>query len=798
MTALRLRKLLRDILSMRGRVALMIVAIALSATAAIALLDARALLGRAIESNYRATEPASATIVLDDPLDQEALEIVGGVAGAERVAARAALVGRIRSGDGPWRSLLLFVRENGDPMRFATVSVEDGADAAGLLLERTALRYLGVGAGDPVELGTAAGPTTLIVAGGAHDGGVAPAEQEQTVYAYAEESLLESAGITVALDQIKILVTDAAGHPSGDANAIDDVAQRARDALASRGYRVDHVEIPRPLAHPHQGQMETLGAMFLAFGVLSLVLSSILAAALLAGALVRQIPQIGAMKAIGARTAQLVPMTLGIALVVAGIATLLALVPGFALGNLIAGFGASLLNLDLGSTRPPGWVLATAIASGIGIPTAIAAVPVVRTTRITVRQALDSARPSAVRGGPRRLRVGGDLSLTAAVGGLLRRPGRLALNLALLAIAGALFLAGVNAAAGWDELVDTGTDRRHYDVSLRLDAPHDRSAVERLLVDLPDVVEVEAYGSARATLHIAGRADVARVYPDEGHASFVMVAPPIDSTLAETSLESGRRLAPDDTDAIVVTTTAATQQLGGAHVGDRISLSVAGRAAEWTIVGIVADFGSPAAAYTTPEAFAERAGVPGVASVRIVTGSHSAGSRSRTVDAAVEALRRAGIETDQAYSVDTLGIALDGHVGVLIAALVVIAGIIGVVGFLGLGASMTTSVAERTREFAILAVVGAAPRDIRSIVMLESILVGIAGVLLATVLSVPLTLLADQVFGRQAFLAPLPFTASAFALAVWTLVGIVGALAASALAARRATRIRPSVALATL
>jgi putative ABC transport system permease protein len=135
---------------------------------------------------------------------------------------------------------------------------------------------------------------------------------------------------------------------------------------------------------------------------------------------------------------------------------------------------------------------------------------------------------------------------------------------------------------------------------------------------------------------------------------------------------------------------------------------------------------------------------------------------------------------------------------VLIAALVVIAGIIGVVGFLGLGASMTTSVAERTREFAIFAVVGATPRDIRSLVTLESILVGIAGVLLATVLSVPLTLLADEVFGRQAFLAPLPFTASAFAVAVWTLVGIVGAFAASALAARRATRIRPSVALATL
>jgi putative ABC transport system permease protein len=798
MSVLRVRKLFHDLLAMRGRVALMIFAIALSATAAIAMLDARALLGRAIVEDYSATEPASATIVLDDVVDAEALALASSVPGVEAATPRGALTGRIRAGDGPWRSLLVFVRGAGDPMTLATVRIEHGADAAGLLLERTALRYLGIRAGDDVELSTAAGNAVMPVAGAAHDGGVAPAEQEQTVYAYTADTLLAAAGLPIALDQIKILVTDASGAPSGDAKAIEGVAQRVRDALESRGYHVDHLEVPRPLAHPHQGQMETIGAMFLSFGVLALVLSSVLAAALLAGALVRQIPQIGAMKAIGATTAQLIPMTLGIAVVVSLAATVLALAPGFALGEVVAGFGASLLNLDLAEGPPPAWVWATAIAAGVGIPTLIASVPVWRTTRITVREALDADRPNTVRRRSRLHRLGGDRTLAAAIRGLARRPGRLALNLGLLATAGAMFLAGVNAAAGWDELVASGTARAHYDVAVRLDAPRDPEAVEQLLGALPDVSEVEAYGSARATVHVAGRADVARVYPDEGHASFFLAAPPIDSALAETTLVSGRRLTATDRDAVVVTTMAAALQLGGARVGDRVSLTVAGRVADWRIVGIVSDFGSPATGYTTPEAFVERTGVTGVRSVRIVTGSHARDVRTRTVDSAVEALRAGGIATEQAYSVDTSRIALDGHVGVLIAALIVIAGIVGIVGFLGLGASLTTSVVERTREFAILAIVGATPRDIRALVTLESLLIGIGGVLAATALSVPFTLLADEVFGRQAFLAPLPFSTSTFAIAVWAIVSVAGALAASVLAARRATRITPSVALAAL
>lgn len=232
----------------------------------------------------------------------------------------------------------------------------------------------------------------MTVAGSVHDGGVAPAGQEQTAYGYATTAALADLGSPPILDQVRIVVGDH-GDRTGATTApavIDRTAQRVAAELTARGHLVSGIDIPPPGRHPHQGQMVTVGYVLLAVGLVALLLSSILVATMLGGMLTAHIRQIGAMKAVGARTGQVLRMYLAQAAAIAVAATVLAVPPGLALGPVLAGKAAGLLNLDIADASAPGWVYAVALTAGIGVPLLVALVPLLRGSRITVRQAIDT------------------------------------------------------------------------------------------------------------------------------------------------------------------------------------------------------------------------------------------------------------------------------------------------------------------------------------------------------------------------------------------------------------------------
>jgi putative ABC transport system ATP-binding protein len=349
-SVLRLRKVARDLWLTRARIAMMIVAIALSVLAVSAFLSARAILGREISRNYLDTHPASATLDVPGGVDPATLAAVRAAPEVSDAVARTSRLARVKVGDGPWRVLMLFAADPADPRRVSTVAVTRGSwppPADGLLLERTALPFLGVGTGDRVLVEVPDGtPTSMIVSGAVHDGAVAPAAQEQSAYGYVTTAGLARLGAPATPDQLKIVVGDGRG-PSGDARQIEAVAQRLAATLAARGRPVTRVEVPPPLRHPHQGQLAMVGFVLLAFGLTALLLSAVLVATMLGGMLAGQLRQIGAMKAVGARTGQILGMYLTQAAGIAVLATALAVVPGIALGRVLAARGADLLNLDL-------------------------------------------------------------------------------------------------------------------------------------------------------------------------------------------------------------------------------------------------------------------------------------------------------------------------------------------------------------------------------------------------------------------------------------------------------------------
>jgi putative ABC transport system permease protein len=115
---------------------------------------------------------------------------------------------------------------------------------------------------------------------------------------------------------------------------------------------------------------------------------------------------------------------------------------------------------------------------------------------------------------------------------------------------------------------------------------------------------------------------------------------------------------------------------------------------------------------------------------------------------------------------------------------------------MGLGSAMTISVLERTRELAVMRVIGAGAWTIRRAVVGEAVLIGVLSTGVSLVFSVPLTIFVDWVVGIASFGPALGTSLSADAMPLWVLTTVVGAVTASAYPSWRASRLTIREALA--
>ncbi len=117
------------------------------------------------------------------------------------------------------------------------------------------------------------------------------------------------------------------------------------------------------------------------------------------------------------------------------------------------------------------------------------------------------------------------------------------------------------------------------------------------------------------------------------------------------------------------------------------------------------------------------------------------------------------------------------------------------VGGIGIMNTMYTAVLERTRDIGIMKAIGATNADIMAIFLIESGLLGaaggIAGILLGTILSKGVELLAAHIWGPNLLHASIPWYLLLGALGFSFFVGMIS----GALPARQAARLKPSDAL---
>jgi putative ABC transport system permease protein len=802
-------KLRRDLRASWSRFVLMVIAIAVSLTVFGGVLAAWAAIGRETSGAYMSTEPGSATIVLEHGVDDGQMAAIAAAVrrrpGVLEATGRAQFSSEVKvNGQSRVSPLQVFVAAPDDPMRMVKFDLRQQGSwpppPGEIFITGDSLTLLDTAVGDTVTIKTPSGdPVRLRVAKTVYDPSLAPSPQEQAGHGYLSTASLATSGNKPLLDQLKLQVAEPGQTvPSRDRDTVVAVAGDVGAWLQREyGLTAAEIQVPKPYAHPHQYQADVLLLSLLGGGAVALLLSTILVAVMLNNLFTQQIPQIGIMKAIGARSGSIGRLYLAMTLLVTVTATLLALVPGLLIGRGLLDMVLRMLGIKPISLAPAWWAYAVFVGVGLGLPPLLALVPLVKASRTTVRAAIDhhsgSAKPSAAAGVLARLgrirRL--DRGLLMALRNTVRRPARFWLSVGLLASAGTVFVAGMSLRDSMDAQTEEQNKLRTWDVDVSLASPASVDQVTALVERLPGISRVEGWNVVATGVARPGQqVPVTRTYPDQGHGRIGVTAIPAGTVMFKTpKLLEGRWLNPGETGAVVINQITRKDAVPDIHAGDTVQLFIGGKSTSWRIVGIVEER-QGSGVYTTAEGFADTMGQPQRANqLRIATDSHDERTRTAVADAVDQTLADAGINVGVAASVSRAEASAAGHAGPLVTIFMLIAIAMGVVGTIGLASTMSANILDRIREFGVMHAIGARPKAVRRIVIAEGVFLALASCLVAAIPALGLTKALGTGLGNLFMNAPVPFRISTLAVGIWLVLVVLGAALATDTAATRASRI---------
>ena len=772
-------KAVRDFWHERARTVLVVLAIALGISAFAAVLSSYAILTRELDQGYLATNPASAVLRVDS-VDDDLVRAILQNPEVSDAEPRRTIAGQIKAGPVQWRNLLLFVVHDYGHIRVSKLVPEEGAwpPADGeILIERDAFQVAKANIGDAVTVKTANGvEQPLVISGSVHDVGQAQARMENIVYGYINLATLVQLGEEPRLDQLNILVA----RNQLDEDHIRRVVADVELVIKGRGHQVRRVDIPQPGKHPHSDLTGILLLAMSSFGLFVLVLSGILVINLLTAMMASQVRQIGVMRAIGGTRAQIASIYFTQALFL-GIAAVIVSVPLGILGSrALCRYMAMFLNFDINSFAVPLWVYLVVAVIGVAAPLIAAAYPVWRGTATPVRLALSDFGLSKTNFGAnvfdRALaRLGGTFRLVAfAIRNSFRRRARLVLTLLTLAAGGLFFLSALNIRASMVNTLDHMFAARKFDLSVGFANPYEFEKIQKAVSNTPGVVHAEGWFQNEATLPSGGR--------------FTLMALPADTQLMDFEIIEGRKLTPQDTNAIVINNALAGKE-PKLHVGETFVLRIGPAETEWRVVGVAREAFSPGAVGYVPLSVMQQRQPGMVNNLRLALERTDADSISAFKSELDRNLEQQGVRARASVTKAESRFAFDEHMLMIYVFLIVMSGIVGGVGGLGLMTTMSLNVLERRREMGVMRALGATPRTVWLMIVAEGVVIGLLGWVIAAVLAWPISKAVGNSFVRVLFRSGLDFTFEPMGLLIWMVVSIGLSAAASFLPAWRASRI---------
>jgi putative ABC transport system permease protein len=728
---------------------------------------------------------------MSQPFDEDVVIAAEDVPGVAQAEGRGSISGRVQGPEGQWIPIQMTAIPPLDEMEIDQLRPAQGTTgplALGdqeIFIERTGRGLMPVQVGDVVQVELPDRRVyALRVAGVVHDPTAFSSYMSGQVNAYVSLDTLEWLGGSRDYNQMYVTVAERAD----DEAHVKAVAQRVADKIERTGRRVFITLVFEPGHHPTRSVTETLGVILNALGALSVFLSAFLVVNTLNALLSQHVRQIGVMKSIGARTGQIVGMYVALVLGFGVLALLIAVPLSTLAASLMVSFLSELLNFRPAGFRLLPGSLALQIIVALVVPVGAALVPVLNGARVTIRQAISDYGLGADRFGRGRIdrlveRVRGlPRPLLISLRNTFRRKARLILTLSTLTLGGAIFIAVFNVRASFYVTIEDVLGYFLSDVNFSLAQSRRIEKVEQITQGIAEVERIEGWEVVTGQI----------LAPDEETGLEVAIwAPPAGSDLIEPVLIDGRWLVPEDENAMVISNHVISER-PDLEVGDELHTKIDDKEYAWRVVGIVEMPGNfvPPFVYVNYEYLTDALHRVGRASAyRVVTTEHDVATQERVAAALEQRFDEAGVplagvttgvenEEQQKLSID-----------ILINTLMVMALLIALVGGIGLMGTMSLNVIERTREIGVMRSIGASNRAILGMVVFEGALIGLISWLLGVLVSLPMTLLLDQVIGVSFVHVPLTFIVAPQGLGIWLLMALGISALASLLPARNAVRL---------
>ena len=622
----------------------------------------------------------------------------------------------------------------------------------------------------------------LTLAGYMHDVTGFPYNLAQQIDAYVTPSTLEWLG---GSKQYTALVVSVAEKQT-DTKHVKDIAQAVADKMERAGATVYFVNVYEPGHHFAWSISQGVFFILSVLGYMTVLLSGFLIINTITAIMTQQTRQIGIMKSVGGGNLQIFGMYV-VLILSFGLAALLIAIPlANSAAQGVGGWLASYLNFYPSPfTMYPATIIQQVIVAFV-VPLLAALWPVYNSVRITVREAISDygiggngkTKDKSVRKGvlliPRPIR----LSLRNA----FRRKLRLSLTLFSLVLGGAIFIGVFNLWASFGKTIESIQGYFLADINVSFARSYRYEEVAPLAKSIPGVSSVEGWAEYPGTL-ISNK--------DEAGTQILFVAPPSTSTLIDPVITAGRWLATGDENAIVI----------GNHllkifpqlkIGDWLTIKIDGKETKWHIVGFYTITGNinPPLLYVNYEYLSRVVGAPGqVYSLRVLTSDHSLATQKRVNDQMLALFKERGIQINNSQLGADFIQSQKSQTDVLVYFMLMMAVLIAIVGGLGLAGTMSINVLERTREIGVMRAVGASNGDIQGIVIVEGLVIGLLSWAISIFISLPITGVLTFGVGMAILTAPMPAVFGTSGVVAWLLITIFLATVASALPARRASKL---------
>ncbi len=771
------RKILRDILSRKGRTALVAISIMIGVFGAVTLISANDLLIKQIKQDINPDEvamirmfvtvPSAGTNVQTVDGEDQVLHLVrsnldadippSGIAGVTDIEGQvvAPVYWRMAGTENRFRDadMMAFSEPFGsiglEPMRL----LEGDWPAVGaseIAIERRMAEEYDLGIGDTMEFRQVGGAGSeaqawTISAMVFHPywvetgGNNAP---QQRIFAHFEDAQ-QIAGFTgYSTYYLRYVDTTTAER---QADSLKELL-RSETNYIPQGYWLDD-----PDNYFLIGEVQEITSVLNMLAVVALVVSGFLVTNVINTIVLEQKRQIGVMKSIGATRLDNFTVYAGIALLYGVLGT----VPGVILG-IITGSTMAVSVAPLAHTYIEGFNISTTglvfgALMGLLVPVLAALIPVINGTRVSIMDAMTDLGISGSWGqGPlariiKRLPL--PTNIRQALSNVMQKKGRLVLTVLTLTFAAAAFMGVFAMFTVVTDEINKLFDTFNYEILVIPTEAQDFEQVSSRILS-NDAVEAVYPGVAFGVRILDLDGTILRFGPEEHDEIQALGIEPDSGTLSLTyDAGSGWQDAPN-LEGIVLTSSAADEI--GKSVGDQVVIEAGGRSKQFEVIGI-GSYPFPLAIMRwqdlsqlagfvydagTPDDPGDDEPLPVVFFTKLAQADPSVAEVSDTIDELSETLLDSGVTAAYANQVEEQQ-AIADNMMVFNMIFQITSAVMAAVGAIGLLTTLSMAVYERQKEIGVMRSIGAGSGTIITQFLVEGLLIGV----LAWALAVPLSYL---------------------------------------------------------